>query len=63
MAGLAGDRLGGVYGWVGTIFEERDLLAIHGDAYRDYRREVPMVIPRVPRRSHVAGRASPAEPP
>jgi len=34
-------------GWivVGTILEERDLVADFGDAYRDYQRKVPMLIP------------------
>jgi protein-S-isoprenylcysteine O-methyltransferase Ste14 len=34
-------------GWmiVGTVLEERDLLASFGDAYRDYQTEVPMLIP------------------
>ena len=31
--------------WVGTRFEETDLVADFGDAYRDYRRKVPMLIP------------------
>jgi protein-S-isoprenylcysteine O-methyltransferase Ste14 len=31
--------------FVGTILEERDLVADFGDAYRDYQRSVPMVIP------------------
>lgn len=30
---------------VGTVLEERDLLASFGDAYRDYQTEVPMLIP------------------
>ncbi len=35
-------------GWVliGTRLEERDLLALYGQAYEDYRRRVPMLLPR-----------------
>ena len=29
-----------------VIFEERDLIAHFGDRYEDYRRRVPMFIPR-----------------
>ena len=37
---------------VGTMLEERDLVAAFGDAYREYQRKVPMLIPyRVPSRS------------
>ncbi len=34
-------------GWivVGTVLEERDLVAVFGQAYRDYQRRVPMLIP------------------
>jgi protein-S-isoprenylcysteine O-methyltransferase Ste14 len=33
--------------WIvlGTVFEERDLVASFGEAYRDYQRNVPMLIP------------------
>ena len=30
---------------VGTIFEERDLVTAHGDAYRKYQQEVPKFVP------------------
>jgi protein-S-isoprenylcysteine O-methyltransferase Ste14 len=38
---------------VGTIMEERDLIAEFGDTYREYRRNVPMLIPGLiwPRRA------------
>lgn len=35
-----------VYVLVGVKLEERDLVAGFGDRYRDYRREVPMFVPR-----------------
>ena len=31
---------------IGSIFEERDLIAEFGDAYREYQKQVPMLIPR-----------------
>ena len=38
-----------VWIFVGTVLEEEDLLADIGDAYRDYQRRVPMLVPwRVP---------------
>ena len=38
---------------VGAFLEERDLVNEFGDTYREYRRKVPMLIPRI---IHVAGR-------
>lgn len=45
---------------VATQFEERDLVAALGNQYRDYRREVPMLVPlaRLPRR-HPTGTVGP----
>lgn len=37
------------YTLIGLYFEERDLIAAHGDAYRTYRRRTPGLIPRPPR--------------
>lgn len=36
---------------IGLRFEERDLIAEHGDTYRDYRRRVPGLVPFVGRRA------------
>ena len=36
-----------VYFCVGSIFEERKLVAEFGEAYRDYQRRVPRLIPRI----------------
>ena len=35
------------YFYVGSIFEERKLVAEFGDAYRDYQRRVPRLAPRI----------------
>ncbi len=36
-----------VYFWIGSIFEERKLVREFGDAYRDYQRRVPRLLPRL----------------
>jgi protein-S-isoprenylcysteine O-methyltransferase Ste14 len=36
-----------LYFYVGSIFEERKLVAEFGDAYREYQRRVPRLIPRI----------------
>ena len=41
---------------IGTVLEERDLVASFGDAYRDYQAEVPMLIPYRFPQSHRDGR-------
>lgn len=35
-----------LYFYIGSIFEERKLVAEFGDAYREYRRRVPRLVPR-----------------
>jgi protein-S-isoprenylcysteine O-methyltransferase Ste14 len=42
------------YMLVAIQFEERDLVAHHGQSYADYRKRVPMVVPRLPRRREAA---------
>jgi len=34
-----------LYFWLGSLLEERKLIAYHGDAYRSYRQRVPGLIP------------------
>ncbi len=41
--------IGGIDEFLAIQFEERDLVAEHGDSYERYRRSVPMLIPRVGR--------------
>ncbi|MGB7415625.1 MAG: methanethiol S-methyltransferase [Thermosynechococcaceae cyanobacterium] len=41
-----------VYILIGIQFEERDLVDMHGKAYVDYRRQVPMLVPFTHRRQH-----------
>ena len=43
--GLATAVWGSVYLVIGTHFEDRKLLALYGDGYRDYKDRVPAVIP------------------
>lgn len=43
--GVATAAWGTLYFLIGTWFEERKLLTVHGAAYRDYRRHVPAFIP------------------
>ncbi len=48
---LAFNVLATIYFYVGALHEERSLLAEFGEKYREYRRKVPMIIPRLRCRS------------
>jgi methanethiol S-methyltransferase len=45
-----------LYFWIGSVFEERKLLAEFGEAYREHQRRTPRLLPWPrPRRRHEAG--------
>jgi methanethiol S-methyltransferase len=43
-----------IYLLIGLAFEERDLLKSFGNIYQHYRRQVPMLIPRLRRKPDLA---------
>jgi protein-S-isoprenylcysteine O-methyltransferase Ste14 len=38
------------YTLIGIRFEERSLARLHGENYREYQRQVSMIIPRFPKK-------------
>ena len=49
-----------LYFWIGSIYEERRLVAEFGEAYREHQRRVPRLVPRLWRRKR-AGAVSAAQ--
>jgi protein-S-isoprenylcysteine O-methyltransferase Ste14 len=39
------DVLATIYFWIGSIYEERRLLAAYGEAYKEYQQKVPRLLP------------------